>query len=281
MTDRTPMYSTLKALVPGVVGAVVLALAGLLAVRVTVPPAALREANDVVGNYLQTLGTIYAVLLAFVVFVVWQQFNDARAAVEREANDLTDLVRTVSGMPTELHRAFNEGALAYVNNVLDREWPAMASTDDVTLEQGGQRLEQLWSLLVAFEPCSECHKSLYDDALEHFNELSDARSGRVNSSRVRIPLALRLLLYAGGITTVASMYLFAVERLAVHALITGCLAAAISHVLYIISDLDDCFKGAWQVPRAPFEQVRRYVTTTLAAPLAPALAPRQGSASGH
>ena len=42
------------------------------------------------GNYLQTVGTIYAVLLAFVVFVVWQQHNDTRSAVESEANELSD-----------------------------------------------------------------------------------------------------------------------------------------------------------------------------------------------
>jgi hypothetical protein len=33
---------------------------------------------------LQALGSVYAVLLAFVVFVVWQQFNDARSFVEKE-----------------------------------------------------------------------------------------------------------------------------------------------------------------------------------------------------
>lgn len=43
-----------------------------------VPGDALAASNEVAGNYLQTLGTIYAVLLAFTVVVVWQQFNDAQ-----------------------------------------------------------------------------------------------------------------------------------------------------------------------------------------------------------
>jgi hypothetical protein len=137
----------------------------------------------------------------------------------------------------------------------------MARSDDEELERGDLVLQRMWDLLVDYEPCSECHKSLYDEALARFNDLSDRRSSRLSSSRLRIPFALRLLLYSGGVMTVGSMYLLAVERASIHALITAALAGAISHVLYIISDLDDCFAGAWQVPPAPFERVRRYLAT--------------------
>ena len=70
---------TVWALTPPIVITVALSLVGLCLVRRYASPEVLAASNDVVGNYLQTLGTIYAVLLAFVVFVVWQQFNDARA----------------------------------------------------------------------------------------------------------------------------------------------------------------------------------------------------------
>ena len=39
-----------------------------------------------------TLGTLYSVLIAFVVTGVWQSFSAAEAAVNSEANALTDLV---------------------------------------------------------------------------------------------------------------------------------------------------------------------------------------------
>jgi hypothetical protein len=55
------------------------------------------------------------------------------------------------------------------------------------------------------------------------------------------------------------MYLFAVSSFAVHAIMTGALAGAISHVLYVIADLDDAFAGDWQVPREPFERVRAHM----------------------
>lgn len=48
-----------------------------------------------------------------------------------------------------------------------------------------------------------------------------------------------------------------------HAIMTSALAGCISHVLYVISDLDDCFSGNWQVPSSQFERVRAQVTARL------------------
>ena len=59
------------------------------------------------------------------------------------------------------------------------------------------------------------------------------------------------------------MYLFAVESFPVHAVMTAALAGAISHVLYVIEDLDSCFDGHWQVPRTPFERVSRQMAAAM------------------
>lgn len=255
----TPViYATLRSIALWVGCSLVLSLSGLWLTRRLVPISVLRSSADALGNYLQTLGTIYAVLLAFVVFVVWQQFNDARSQVEREAHELLDLVRTVRGLP-QISRPFLEQAAAYVQVVLLEEWPLMAAGSQARLDHGTQILDRLWNILVVHEPASECHKSLYEEALARFNELSDTRMCRLSSSRLRIPLALRLVLYFGAITTVGSMWLFSVESFAVHAIMTGALAGSISHVLYVISDLDDCFNGNWQVPRSAFESLGEYL----------------------
>jgi hypothetical protein len=156
-----------------------------------------------------------------------------------------------------------------VQLVLVEEWPAMATCSRAPLEQGSLVLEQMWELLVLHEPSSECHKSLYPEALARFNDLSDSRMSRLASSRLRIPLALRLLLYTGATMTVGSMWLFSVDSYAVHAIMTSALAGSIAHVLYVISDLDDCFNGNWQVPRTQFERVAALLADVVASPSKP------------
>ncbi|MFO0750977.1 MAG: hypothetical protein U1F43_35685 [Myxococcota bacterium] len=77
---------------------------------------------------------------------------------------------------------------------------------------------------------------------------------------MRIPVTLRLLLYTGAFITVGSLYLFGIADAAVHAIIVAATAGALSHVLYIIADLDNCFAGIWVVPRDGLERVLRLVT---------------------
>lgn len=76
---------------------ILIALLGLFLVRYLVPASWLHADNEVAGNYLQTLGTIYAVLLAFVAFVVWEQHNATRSAVESEVNALSDFTEPSRG----------------------------------------------------------------------------------------------------------------------------------------------------------------------------------------
>lgn len=253
---------TALALLPSVFFSIALALAGLLLVRHWVPAELLRVTNAEVGNYLQTLGTIYAVLLAFVVYVVWNQYNETRELVEREANELMDLLRTAQGFGPEVREPILLELGGYIECVLDREWPALGHCDDAAFEGGSDVLDQLWRIITNYDPARECQRALYAEILARFNDLSDARSSRILAGRTRIPFALRLLLFAGAVMTVGSMYLFAIDSFAIHALMTGALAGAISHVIYIIWDLDDCFAGDWQVSRAPFERVQRYARRT-------------------
>lgn len=248
-----------RRMLPIVGASVVLAVAGLWIVRRLPLGDLLAHVNEVAGNYLQTVGTIYAVLLAFVVFVVWSQYNDARLQVEREANELVDLVRTARSLAGAVRGPVHALALAYVDGVLRHEWPAMRDRDEKVLAEGGKVLERLWDALVRAAPASDVERSLFDEALARFNDLSDARANRLSSSRLRLPLALRVLIHSGAVITIGSMYLFAVDRFAAHALMTGAMAGAVAHVLYVIEDLDNCFAGDWQVPREPFERVRRYL----------------------
>jgi hypothetical protein len=247
---------TLVTLGPLVVGSSAAGVIAVWLVRQLVPVADLMASNDVVGNYLQTLGGIYAVLLAFVVFVVWTQFNDARNYVEREANDLQDLYRVVTAMEAE---ALIEPLRRYCAAVIDEEWSAMGSGDEATMNRVGKILEEEWGVLHRFEARGECQRSLHDDALGRFHELCDARTERLSAARTHIPLALHLLLDLGALVLVGSFLLLGVERFAIHAMVTGAMAGAVAHILYVVHDLDDCFSGAWQVSPAPFARVRRFM----------------------
>jgi hypothetical protein len=248
---------TTLGLIPIVVGASAIAVAGLVLFRQAVPISELRGSTDAVGNYMQTVGGIYAVLLAFIVFVVWGQFNDGRNYVEREATAIVDLHRTASGLPTATRKEIQSALRTYVEEVLAKEWIAMAKHDEDTLEAVGHHLDHVWAAIHQCKPTNDCQHTVYSEVLSRFNDLTDTRTSRLTSSRTRIPMLMKLLLYLGGVFVIGSIYLMAVDRFWVHAVITGSLAGAVAHIIFLILDLDNAFAGHLQVSKAAFERAWR------------------------
>jgi len=257
-TPAMPVWlkATLR-LVPLVVGFSLLGVVGLCAFRAAVPNESLRGAADAVGNYLQTVGGIYAVLLAFVVYVVWGQFNDSRTYVEREATALVDLHRTASGLPPLTRDDIQKALRVYVDDVLAKEWPAMAKGHEDVLEHVGTHLDHVWAAIHVCRPSNECQHTIYSEVLSRFNDLTDMRTSRLTSSRARIPIMMKFLLYLGAAIVIGSIYLMAVEPFWVHVIMAGALSGAVAHILYLIVDLDNAFSGPLQVSKEAFERARR------------------------
>jgi hypothetical protein len=222
---------------------------GLALVREFISTAYLQRSNDVCGGYLQTLGTIYAVLLAFVVFVVWTQANDARRLVERQADELADVLRVTGSLGCSEVGQVIEAAQGYAREVAENEWPMLAS-GRCSL-RAAELFEQIWNALVALELKTARDETLFGEAVARFNEVGDARSDLLHCGRVRLPILLWLLLLTGAIGTVGSMYLFGVESFWPLAAMTASLAGAVSFMVFLIRDLDNPFQGDWQVSPDP------------------------------
>ena len=232
-------------------------VAGLLVFRAVAPLDDLHAAANELGNYLQTVGGIYAVLLAFVVYVVWGQFNDARSYLDREATALVDLHRTASGLPSSSRAAIQTGLRDYIDAVLRDEWPAMARGDEAMIDRIAELLEHVWLAIHACRPCNDCQHTMYGEVLSRFNQLTDLRTSRLSAARARIPLAMTILLYTGAVLTVGSVYLLAFDKIWLHALVTAALAGAIAKIFYLMRHLSADFGGDWHDPKTPFERARK------------------------
>lgn len=247
---------TLLKLTPVIAVACAASVVGLVLTRAILPADVLAAASSELGNYLQTVGGIYAVLLAFVVYVVWGQFNDVRRYIDREAAAIVDLHRTASNLPESTRAAIQQGLHSYIDAVLRDEWHAMTCGDEAAMERVGQKLDDVWLAVHSCRPDGDGQHTVYGEVLAQFNELMDLRTNRLSAARTRVPLVMNLLLYSGGVLVTGSMWLVHMEPLWLHATVTAALAGAIAHVLYLIYDLDTVFFGEGQVSKEPFERAR-------------------------
>src|SRR6187200_1166815 len=104
-------------------GSVLLALGGMFLVRRAVPHSVLREQNEVAGFLIAVLGVAYAVLLAFVVVVVWEDFEEARTTVEQEAHPMAIVWRDAHALPEPTRGRVMGLCRDYTRTVVQEEWP--------------------------------------------------------------------------------------------------------------------------------------------------------------
>ena len=246
MSNTMHRFRALLSLLPPILLSIALAGTGLILVRRFLPIDTI-SANDVVGIYLQTFGTIYAVLLAFVVFVVWTQFNETRSHVEAEANAIRQFVRAVEGLSDPSARVIPRRIADYLHRVIREEWRALATEDHEVVRSTAHSLEPVWKALHECNPKTDLEKVYFEVAVTSFNNFLAARTDRIYSSQLRIPFALNGLIFFGGVGVVGAMYFLSLPSLTLHLILTVAMAAMISQILYLIQDLDIYFTGGWQV----------------------------------
>lgn len=111
----------------------VLLVAGAPAVVVAVQAAIRRlwpgiiegEHNDVAGFLIAVVGVLYAVTLAFIVIITWEDFSSARDTVSHEAGALRSVVRDGSGLAEPAGAQMTDLAVRYAEEVSVGEWKAM------------------------------------------------------------------------------------------------------------------------------------------------------------
>ncbi len=82
------------------------------------------------GILITVLSLMFAVLIGFASAGIWNDEVQARAAVQREANAIENIVALASSYPTELREQIRAEMMRYTRHVLDQDWPAMQQRTD-------------------------------------------------------------------------------------------------------------------------------------------------------
>ena len=228
---------------------------GLVVVQRLVPPGLREEHNDVAGFIYAVLGISYAVLLAFVVIAVWQDYKTAQTNVESEANELAGVYFLASQFPEPERTRVQELARTYARIVVEQEWPMMERGQ--TSPRADSLLRQLGLKLLQFDPRTKGEQVLYERGLTQAHDTADARRLRLLEVREGIPDLLWVVLVVGGVITVSFTYLFGLKSNVAHTLMVAALTLVICGILFAIGEFDNPFSGAVEIRPDAFKEVLR------------------------
>jgi hypothetical protein len=228
-----------------------LSISGLIIVRRFISHEILKAHNDVAGFMFATLGVVYAVLLAFMVVIVWQNYEKTSGYVNGEVSNIIILYRSAEYLPEAQCQYLRSLLKDYAQVAIEKEWKTMA------YGQGSPDLEKvikkIWKFYLHYTPYTEIQKAFYSENLSALSQVSIMRRERLLQSGMGLPALLWLVLIFGGIITLAFTFFFGTENLQAQVIMTALLAAIIASSLFIILILDFPFTGDIKISAAPFK----------------------------
>jgi len=205
----------------------------------------LKQHHEVASYFFLMVGTLYFVLVAFAIFVVWSGFKDADSNLQHEATEVADLSRLSVHMPDPVRRAVSNALMEYLNSVVQDEFPAMAEVRDS--QRTWDAVQKLWEAYSAGNLDTAQNQTYLAESLRHLTMLSDLRRTRLFTNRGTVPISLWYLLILGGILLVAFTYFFGHESALSQACMTAALAGILSFSLFLIASLDTPYSGVASV----------------------------------
>jgi len=200
------------------------------------------------------VGEIYAVLLAFAIFVIWSQFTEVENSVMRECDSLDDVLRFSQYLNADARAAIRRGIANYVQHVLKYEWQSLG--DGRIDKQAEEFFSRFMQSVIEVKPASEAERMLYVRLLDMAQKSSNCRDERITKSLTRLPPTL-----GGLVNTIALVLVLRVFVYPFHHWLAGlsCLVV-ISSVLFlanfVMMDTDNPLVGTWNVSPKPFSELK-------------------------
>src|SRR6266481_6763 len=229
------------------------ALAGVRFVRKAYPAEVLKENHEVAAVIFNAFGLLYGVVVAFVVFVTWGGYDDAKKNLEMEANEADDIFHITKTFPDPARGMIQRGLIDYIASVYNDELKRM-SQGDISL-QSNRSMARLITVFYQVDDKTVPNRELYAESLTRLNNLAQYRRIRIFAGNDTVPLAVWLVLLVGGVITISYTYFFGMKNIKAQYMLTATLTVTITLILFLIYVLDHPFTGTSKVSTEPLKQV--------------------------
>ncbi len=197
--------------------------------------------NEVAGFLLSVVGVMYAVVLGFVVVIVWQRYTATQGYVQDEAAAVSNVYRLAAAFPLPQRTVIRNDLRAYIDDVVRNEWPVMQRGE---ARGASGLLEQVAYDVDVFHPGNAGEADAHVVAMTQLQDLFEARRHRFAQVQPSVPPILWFALISVGLVTLGFTYFFGTENRGAQLLMTGALAGIIAVLFIVILEFDAPFRGS-------------------------------------
>jgi len=214
----------------------------------------LRSHNEVTGFLFLSIASFYALLLSFVVLVVWDQLNETRGNVSKEGSSAMGLYRDIKCYPDTLEsKQLMTLYLDFVYHVIDEEFPNMAHMKRSV--KTPEAFDRVFYKMEHLNPKTQFQTQLVAGMFNHLNELATYRGLRTTSMETEISPPLWLPMVIGAIITIFCAMLLDIENVRIHVALNALLGVFISMFFFTIIILDHPFTGSQAIKPKSYKEI--------------------------
>lgn len=234
-----------------------LSVLGLRFVRKRYPQEVLKENHEVAGFVYNAFMLIYAVLVAFVVYVTWTNYDGTKKNAEMEANLIVDVLEDSKGLPETMQVNARNTILEYVKLIVVKDWSAMEHGQ--FSPEARDAFRKIWGVYFNTDVSKITNLEAYKVSLSRLNKLGEYRRMRIIASRSHIPGLIWLVLIICAFASVSYTFFFGTKNLKAQYVMTSVLALINGLILYLIYVLDHPFRGNTKISSSVFITVQRLI----------------------
>jgi len=214
----------------------------------------LRSHNEVTGFLYFAISTFYALLLSFVILVVWEQLGETHRNSSKEGSSAMSLYRDIKFYPDGLEsKKLMAVYLDYVFNVVDDEFPKME-----LMEQSRKTTESFDKVFYTMErlnPTTSMQIQLVSEMFNHLNQIATYRGLRLTSLETEIPASIWLPIIFGALILIFCAMFLDVEHMRHHVIMNSLVGSLIGCFLFTIIILDHPYTGENKIEPEGYEQI--------------------------
>ncbi|MBV8298944.1 MAG: DUF4239 domain-containing protein [Candidatus Eremiobacteraeota bacterium] len=218
-----------------------LAAGGQLAVRRAFPRVDFEQFNTVSGIVLGVVGALFAVTVAFIIAIVWQEFDATSQRSAHEVAAALDLWHVSRGFPQPLGGELRRDLVGYADLLVNDEWPKMRTGESSASAEA--LLTKAYEGVARFRPANAGESNAQALGLQYFGALHDARHQRLDDNTSAISPFEWAILWIGAVVVVGLCYLAGMPNVRTQLVMTAAVGAVIVAMFVLIFELDQPYRG--------------------------------------
>ena len=231
-------------------GALLFAYLGMMVSRILFTPAQLIPNNVAGGFQYAFAGHTFAVFVGFLLFGVYESYDQVREEILLEANALTELDRLSIVFPPATRDLLQSELRSYAKAVADVEWPQMRKRVAGPVSEA--LLDDLYRTFQTIEPTSQKQEAVVEYTRELMEEVRHSRGLRL----LRSLGSMQILLWAVTVITTVVLiiypWVFGNPNFAATFVMTTLVVIIIMTVNFSILKMSYPFDGSHGITPEPF-----------------------------